>query len=499
MHFERSRTSCIPSGDQRSINKALVGDFAEAVLCPGAVFDLTAPIEFTNSHQIIYTQGDPIGSTRATLRIVHPSVATAVNMLSQDYAELSHVMIDWNRKELGRTDAMSYGDALIRAGDEATGQIVRNVDVWDARTWSILHMTEGDILNRCAGALMENNMFGHVGNHTPAFGANGISMACTHSIVRNNTIIDASDVGLVLFGALGSIIEDNEIISNSQAINVGISLVDFGPFDGSFNGTIVRGNVIKAKNATIGVGVAMGPRISQCMNEGYVTEHLLWGAVVTGNVLMGEHMQYGFAIDGVKDWTVMGNIDNAKHVGEPLMSCHGSDLPSAPDGFLVDRTTSTGVFQAEFQNAKNLESIFSVARREHTRLACILSGDQDTIMRELVGQFAEVSLCQGVVLNLTAPIKFTDRHQKIYTQGHPIDNKRATLRIVDPSVATAVNMLNQDYVELSHVIIDGNRPEFRRTDAISYGDALIRAGGELLGRSFAILMHGRHAAGQSCI
>eukprot|EP00978_Attheya_sp_CCMP212_P027960 scaffold95154_cov35-Attheya_sp.AAC.1 len=98
-------------------------------------------------------------------------------MLNQDYAKLSHVMIDGNHKELGRTDAMSYGDALIRAGDEATGQIVRNVDAWDARTWSILHLTEGDILNRCAGALVENNMFGPVGNHTPAFGANGISMA----------------------------------------------------------------------------------------------------------------------------------------------------------------------------------------------------------------------------------------------------------------------------------------------------------------------------------
>eukprot|EP00957_Ditylum_brightwellii_P037584 2842863-Ditylum_brightwellii.AAC.1 len=43
--------SCIESGSQDDINKALSGLFAEAVLCPGATFELTAPIIYTNRMQ----------------------------------------------------------------------------------------------------------------------------------------------------------------------------------------------------------------------------------------------------------------------------------------------------------------------------------------------------------------------------------------------------------------------------------------------------------------
>eukprot|EP00978_Attheya_sp_CCMP212_P027959 scaffold95153_cov42-Attheya_sp.AAC.2 len=189
-------------------------------------------------------------------------------------------------------------------------------------------------------------------------------MACTESIIKNNTIIDAADVALVLFGAPGSIVEDNLIINRERAINGGITLVDYDPFKGNFEGSIVQRNIINAENATIGVGLAMGPCIWQCMEEDILVERTLRGAVVKDNVLMGEHMQYGFAVDGVRNWTVMGNIDKANHVGTPLRSCGGSNLSSPPGGFLLDRTTSRGNFQTEFQNT-NLENIVSLSMSEH--------------------------------------------------------------------------------------------------------------------------------------
>jgi hypothetical protein len=65
-----SAGSCLESGDQDTINARLVGVGAVAMLCPGAVFELTAPVRITADKQQIYTEGFPTDDTRATLRIV---------------------------------------------------------------------------------------------------------------------------------------------------------------------------------------------------------------------------------------------------------------------------------------------------------------------------------------------------------------------------------------------------------------------------------------------
>jgi hypothetical protein len=364
-HVMQPKRACIPSGDQDSINNAFAGQLSqsvpEVILCQGAVFNLTAPVQFRH-YQMMYTEGKPTDDKRAVLRLVDTSVTTAVNMLNKEHAELSHVIIDGNRPELGASDVISYKVALIRAGGEATGQVFRNIDAWEARSWSILHLTEGDHGHRCSGALVENNNFGPAGIHFPDLWSDGISMACSNSIVRNNTIIDATDVGLVVFGAPGSIIEDNMIINRERRTNGGITLVDYGPYDGNFEGSIVRRNTINAENATIGVGLGMGQRIWLCISDLQLEKRLLYGATVTDNVLMGDHMPYGFVVDGVRDWTVMRNIDNAKHVGKSLQSCFGSDVPSPPGGFLLSKNSSTGVFQAAFQDARLENLVYAVEK-----------------------------------------------------------------------------------------------------------------------------------------
>jgi hypothetical protein len=62
-------------------------------------------------------------------------------------------------------------------------------------------------------------------------------------------------------------------------------------------------------------------------------------------------MQYGYLINGVKNWTVSDNIDNAKHTGKPTQDC-GGEIASAPSGFQYDPTRSEGTFQEEFTAAK---------------------------------------------------------------------------------------------------------------------------------------------------
>ena len=61
-------------------------------------------------------------------------------------------------------------------------------------------------------------------------------------------------------------------------------------------------------------------------------------------------MQYGFAVDGVRDWTVIGNVDLATHSGTPTIACNGQ-MATPPAGFQFHSARADGVFQPDFTEA----------------------------------------------------------------------------------------------------------------------------------------------------
>jgi parallel beta-helix repeat protein len=338
--------ACIPSGSQTQINAALRGPGSKAILCQGAVFELTLPVEINAQDQQIYTQGLPTDERRATLRIVSPDLSTAIIMRDYNNATLSHLIVDGNRPTLGYRG----GDALIYAGGSSSGQVIRNLKITEPRSWSALHLIQGhpSPAPPCSNALIENNEIGPAGSSDETW-ADGISLACTDSIVRNNIIIDATDGGIVIFGAPGSLIEGNTIRAETRILLGGINMVDFDPYEGNYTGTVVKNNVIDASGAAIRIGLGMGVRVWGCWPA--ENEKTLYGANVTGNTLRGAQMQYGFAIDGVRDWTATGNVDEAMHSGVPSVDC-GGVVASAPAGFQFNPNRAQGNFQSEFQPAR---------------------------------------------------------------------------------------------------------------------------------------------------
>lgn len=70
-------------------------------------------------------------------------------------------------------------------------------------------------------------------------------------------------------------------------------------------------------------------------------------------------MGYGYAVNGVRDWTVTGNVDNSTHVGIPAAGCGGT--PSAPAGFQVQAAASS-TLQPQFTSAA-LTYVLAVAER----------------------------------------------------------------------------------------------------------------------------------------
>ena len=340
---DQTDNACIPSGDNTDIQNALVGVGAEAVLCPDADFDLYGSISFTADSQQIYTEGYPTDSTRAFLKIVEDSVATAIHGQHYNYTAIRNIIIDGNRPELG------FGEgALINLGrgiqyGDVLGQTVEWVKAYEPRGWTIIYF--GGI---CSGGIARYNELGPAGRAEYII-ADGISVECPNSIIENNTIVDATDGGIVIFQSPGTRVANNTIRAVNRIMFYGISMEDYHPLEGDFTGVEVTGNIIDAAGSQIRRGIGMGPHVG-CHPEG---EPILRsrGATITGNTLMGNNMAYGFVIGGVEDWTVTGNVDLSTHL-TPLFEgeCEGTPA-DPPAGFQYDARTSSGTFQPEFQAA----------------------------------------------------------------------------------------------------------------------------------------------------
>lgn len=336
-----SAAACVESGDEKAINAELTAAGSKAVLCSGAVFSLKAPVRFTAAGQEITTEAN--ATSQATLRIVEGVFATAVDGVGQDGVTLRNVVVDGNRPRLGPLRGQQ--PALVQMGG-ANDQVVRDTRIIEPRSWSALHFYEGGVTGdvpHCQRGQIIGNQIGPAGTPHQDW-ADGISLACGNSVVRDNTITDATDGAIVVFGAPGSIIENNTVVGKTRELLGGINLVDVEPVNGNYTGTVVRNNVIDAKGAFIKTGIAMGLKAWRCDPEGTVR-----GAEVTGNRLRGLHMGYGFAVNGVRDWTVTGNVDESRHVGLPTTGCNGPQ--SDPDGYQVESATNS-VLQPEFTSAR---------------------------------------------------------------------------------------------------------------------------------------------------
>lgn len=90
---------------------------------------------------------------------------------------------------------------------------------------------------------------------------------------------------------------------------------------------------------------------------------------------------------------------------------------------------------------------------------CLARGDQHDINARPQGPGAAVELCPNAFLELAGPVVFTADGQRLTTQGQPTDDRRAVLRVTGSNQTTAVVMIDRSNGELSHLIIDGDRPQ----------------------------------------
>ena len=94
-------------------------------------------------------------------------------------------------------------------GGNNKNQTIEFVRSFDPRSWSCLHLAEGSLA--CNNVIVQNNDIGPCGTDLFQQWADGLSISCQNTIVRNNMIQGATDGGIVLFGSPGSEVYNNTI------------------------------------------------------------------------------------------------------------------------------------------------------------------------------------------------------------------------------------------------------------------------------------------------
>ncbi|WVR04043.1 hypothetical protein IAU60_001042 [Kwoniella sp. DSM 27419] len=353
---------CVRFADYDSINQMFVdgGPGTKVLLCPNKLYRLSGSIIFTAADQELATYGYPTGSERAILRVDGKQTATAIQGDCRRCARVSvrSLIVDGNRQKLGRMVDNDAATGLVVIGGNE-GQSIKNCWVKNPRGFTAVHVREGDKLS-CTGAVVDKNEIGPVGEeYDPDVDgedpegsplgrplADGISIACRDSFVRDNTFYDNTDAAIVVFCSPGTQVHTNHIHARSLSAMAGILLVDSTPFDGDYTGVSVKGNIIDAASRSIRVGIGIGATVWSDD-----TETIIKGGSVTNNGLKGRYMGYGIAAAGLEGWTVEGNWDEAVHEGRKSARCFDEPVNPDPVGYLYNLDTiKESRFQPGFVN-----------------------------------------------------------------------------------------------------------------------------------------------------
>jgi hypothetical protein len=310
----------------------------DLLLKKGAVYEIKKTLKYTAANQKIATKDAQHISEYATLRIADPNLLCLVDSSQQNYVVLEQVILDGNRYRLGtmaKNEVTGGGGqppmvffGCHDVGDKkvinhVTGQKVADCVFMSTRTWSSLQVREG-----ASGCIVENNIFigagvdprgnGRQKDEVPFAWADAVSCAAEKSIIRNNLMLDTTDAAVVLYGAPGSLAEENVIATISRESLGAMNLVDpivynldeqGTRFD--YRGTTLRNNYVDAFGGRIHIAFPMGPGIWVPNNR----DKILVGATVCGNMITGGAAAYGYIVNGVEDFNVYGNKSTASYSG----------------------------------------------------------------------------------------------------------------------------------------------------------------------------------------
>jgi hypothetical protein len=352
-----------PTATRTALQKTLdAGN--DCILCQKQIYEIDTALVYKAPNQKIYTDSANFISQYATIRTANRKVLIAIDGQLQDSVVLEKVIVDGNRYRIGADTMVSAEKALLLFGVKSGHKIRRNV-IMSTRSWSTLQIHEGT--GTSVNNIAENNLILGAGPDGRGNGvstnenqtrkghwADCMSLGARTTVVRNNFLLEPTDLGVAIFSALGSTIENNVQASWSREALGSFDMVDGiavykdsnTTYDGKptypYTGTVIRNNFSDAYGSRINIGFALGQPIWQGSYQ-----MVMRNGTVTGNSMSGEAYGYGIAARGLLNFTVTGNVSTATHSGKGNGT--GGVAPPDPAAFQYYKaSTFTSTLQPEF-------------------------------------------------------------------------------------------------------------------------------------------------------
>jgi hypothetical protein len=251
---------------------------------------------------------------------------------------IDHLILDGNRAaRLGTAAAAGCSGGTNGWGFNAhmhgcnfccfTNNVNRNVLCGTSLEFTGSNATITNNVIRSNGQNSANNMW-----------ADGLTLlAADGATVTNNTLVDNSDVALILGSGVNALVQNNSISQPGQVVFAGLMLDNFnGGTTGNFSGALVTGNTIDcgaARNCHFGIN--LGP------HPWYLSANIFGGDMHGNSVASARH--------GI-------NVDGAGTAGAPLL-LYGNTVtnPAPSPGSFLGCTHAT--------SAININTADSVVNR----------------------------------------------------------------------------------------------------------------------------------------
>jgi hypothetical protein len=258
---------------------------------------------------------------------------------------LKNIWVDGQRS---KSSTYVYGAINIEIFG-GNGAAVEENFIDNSLGWSNVH-SYGSVDGRfCARNTIANNLItAYPSLHFGGEYTDGLSIGCENTLVKGNQIVDATDVGIVIFTAAPatqkSTVTGNTIVS---AGNSAFGALAFDPLyspaypeNPNFTGASLNGNSVWSSPTThFVIGLAVGSRPwfgTQIRINGVVsTGNIGYGASATNNTTEGveTHFGEGITVSGMDSATVQGNTFSATPIPQSWTNCPiGNVLASVLEG-----------------------------------------------------------------------------------------------------------------------------------------------------------------------
>jgi hypothetical protein len=132
-------------------------------------------------------------------------------------------------------------------------------------------------------ATIQRSAFIGNGSAAPGMWADGLTAVyAPRSVIRSNTFVDNSDVALIIGYGVGSRLEDNVVLQQTQRMFAGLMLDNFNSDDlrlrGDFRGAVVTNNSVDCGQQLCVFGIQVGPR------PWYPTQNIVGGELYDNDV-----------------------------------------------------------------------------------------------------------------------------------------------------------------------------------------------------------------------